>query len=88
MKPQLIRGEDLTYQQQRDVIAWLKRHGCAWMIPYAATIQITGQHFTVETWTIRNQHQARTLWPRRIPHSGTPTKLRKYRIRHELRWTK
>lgn len=86
MKPQIIRAEQLTTAQQRQVIDWIRANGCPYLIPYEATIRVTGNHFTVETWTIRNIYQSKTLWPRTLGGGWRPQiKTRKYRIRHELR---
>lgn len=87
MKPQLIRAARLTPEQVAQVTRWLKANGCPYMVPYDSAIHVTGNHFTVETFTFRTSRQARTLLPRHIAND-IPTKIRKYRIRHELRWTK
>ena len=89
MKPQIIRAEDLPYEKTRQVLAWLRSNGCPWLIGHGETILVTGNHIIVRTWTIKNAAQSATLWPRRLPEGWQPpTKLRKYRIRHELRWDK
>lgn len=88
MKPQLIRAENLTHSQQLQVTSWLKANGCPYLMPYEATIRITGNYFTVGTWTIRTTRQSGTLWPSRLGPGWKPRiKIRKYRIRNELRWT-
>lgn len=89
MKPQIIRAWKLTQDEQQHVMAWLRANGCPWLIGYYEEIQVTGNHFTVRTWTIKSIRQSGTLWPRRLPAGWQPpTKTRKYRIRHELRRTK
>lgn len=87
MKAQLLLAKDLTRDQQKQVVQWLKSNGCPYMIPYDSRVQIAGNYVTVECWEIRNLRQARTLWPRRKPDQGFRVRVRKYRIRHELRLT-
>lgn len=88
MKAQLIRAEQLTNDQQHQVMKWLKSNGCPYMVPFDSHIQVTGNHVTLETFTIKRTPQALTLWPTRLPENWEPpTKVRKYRIRHELRLT-
>lgn len=89
MKPQIIRADRLTPEQQAQVHRWLKQNGCRWYVPIDSHIQVTGQHFTVDTFTFRETRQAWTLLPHHLPEDyELPTKTRKYRIRHELRWDK
>lgn len=88
MKPQTIRANRLTHSQQVRIINWLRKNGCPWLIGYDETIYVTGNYITVRTWTIKNIKQSQTLWPRHLNSRWTPpTKVRRYRIRHELRWT-
>lgn len=88
MKPQMIQAKDLTHDQQKQVMAWLKANGCPYMVSTDARIQITGNHVILRTWTIRTTRQSVTLWPKRLPENFTPpSKVRKYRIRHQLRLT-
>lgn len=86
MKPQLIRADRLTRKQQLEVLDWLKSNGCPYMIPHEARIKVTGQYVTVPCFPFRTVIQAWTLLPRKLTNYEIPVRLRKYRIRHELRW--
>lgn len=86
MKPQVIDGRRLTYAKEQRVVDWLRANGCPWLISADERIHVTGNYFTVRTWTVKTVRQTGTMWPRRIPEGWKiPTKLRKYRIRVELK---
>lgn len=85
MKPGTIVANNLTEKQRDRVIAWLKANGCRWLIPYGARIIITGNYIVVPCWNIKNNRQAWTLWPRRLPSNWQPpVKVRRFRIRVPL----
>jgi hypothetical protein len=85
MKPQAINGKALrTWEKQAQVVNWLKANGCRHYIPEDARIIVAGNWAIVPTFDIGRTYNPRYGYNRK---SGTlAVKIRKYRIRHELRW--
>lgn len=86
-----IRGPVLDLDKLSDwaghqVWHWMQANGCRWLIGSSAIVRIRGKHIEVDSWTIRNRHQAKTLWPRRIRGNGFEPyqKRRRLRIRVPL----
>ncbi len=85
-----IRGpvldpEKLSDWASRRVWHWLQANGCRWVVGSSEVVRIKGQHIELNTWTIRNSHQSKTLWPRRLPDDfEPPRKHRRFRIRVPL----
>lgn len=82
MKPQAINGKAFTYEQQRQVVSWLKANGCRHYIPEDARIIVTGNWIITPTFDIGRTYNPHYGYDRK---AGTlAVKTRKYRIRHEL----
>lgn len=85
-----IRGPVLDPEKLSDwashrVWHWLQANGCRWLVGSSAVVRIKGHYIELNTWTIRNHHQSKTLWPRRLPEDfEPPQKHRRLRIRVPL----
>ncbi|MHA7145469.1 hypothetical protein ACX80U_12200 [Arthrobacter sp. TmT3-37] len=85
-----IRGPVLDPEKLSDwachrISHWLKANGCRWLVGTSAIVRIKGKRIELDTWTIRNRHQSRTLWPRRLPNDFEPyQKRRRFQIRVPL----
>jgi hypothetical protein len=78
MKPGIINGEALTYDQNLEVWTWLQSNGVRHHIPADAKIVITGNWIVAPTWDI-----GRASKPRYTNSGPLPIKIRRYRIRNE-----
>lgn len=79
MKPGIINGAALSYDQQIEVWAWLQANGVRHHIPEDARIIITGNWIVTPTWDIGRAYNPRYGYD---PKTETlKVKTRRYRIR-------
>jgi hypothetical protein len=86
MKPQTITASNLKYPFHiDDIVEWLKANGCRHYVPEDARIIVTGNYIITPTFDIGRTYNPRYGYDRK---AGTlKVKIRRYRIRHELRLT-
>lgn len=85
----VLRADRMSDWAARRCVRWLEANGCRWRMSPSAVVYIKGRNIEVDTWTIRNPRQARTLWPKRLPDDWEPpTRTRRFRIRVPLSTTR
>ncbi len=87
MKPQTITKSTIRHPFQiQDIVRWLESNGVRHYVPEDARIIVTGNYIIVPTLDVGRTYNP-NYWGNWRRTDALPVKIRKYRIRHELRGT-